>query len=51
LLNWVNFNAPNTGLTAQVNAQGQAFFNSPNFGLITSAKAARFMQVVARFEF
>jgi hypothetical protein len=51
LLNWVNFNAPNTGLTAQVNAQGQAFFNSPNFGLITSAKSARFMQLVARFEF
>jgi len=29
----------------------QAFFNSPGFGLITSAKSARFMQLVARFEF
>jgi hypothetical protein len=51
LLNRVNFNAPNTGLTAQVDAQGRAFFNSPGFGLITSAKSARFMQLVARFEF
>jgi hypothetical protein len=52
LLNRVNFNAPNTGLSAQVNAQtGAAFFNSPSFGLITSAKSARFMQLVARFEF
>jgi hypothetical protein len=52
LLNWVNFNAPTTGLTGQVNAQtGTAFFNSPGFGLITSAKSARFMQLVARFEF
>jgi hypothetical protein len=52
LLNRVNFNSPSTGLTAQVNAQtGQAFFNSPGFGLITSAKAARFMQLVLRFEF
>jgi hypothetical protein len=51
LLNWVNFNAPNTGLTAQVDGSGNAFFNSPGFGLITSAKSARFMQLVARFEF
>jgi hypothetical protein len=52
VLNRVNFNAPNTGLSAQVNSQtGDAFFNSPSFGLITSAKSARFMQLVARFEF
>jgi hypothetical protein len=31
--------------------QGRPVFNSPGFGLITAAKAARFMQLVARFEF
>jgi hypothetical protein len=50
-LNRTNFNAPNTALSVQANAAGQAFFNSPNFGLITSAKSARFIQLVARLEF
>ena len=30
---------------------GRGVFNSPDFGLITSARAARFLQLVARIEF
>ncbi|HYZ87470.1 MAG TPA: TonB-dependent receptor, partial [Bryobacteraceae bacterium] len=52
VLNKVNFNAPNTTLSVQADPRtGQAVFNSPNFGLITSAKTARFLQIVARIEF
>ncbi len=50
-LNRTNFSAPNTGLSVQADATGRAFFNSPAFGLITAAKSARFLQLVARFEF
>ncbi len=50
-LNHTNFNAPNTGLSVQADARGQAVFNSPGFGLITSAKSSRFIQIVARLEF
>lgn len=50
-LNYTNFDGPNTALSVQVNPAGQAFFNSPSFGLITSAKSARFVQLVGRFEF
>jgi hypothetical protein len=50
-LNSVNFNNPNTALTVASDAAGNAIFNSPNFGLITGAKAARFMQMVARIDF
>jgi len=50
-LNHTNFNAPNTSLSVQANAAGQAVFNSPTFGLITGAKSARFVQLVARLEF
>lgn len=52
LLNNVNLNNPNTSLNVTVDPQnGEAVFNSPNFGLITSAKAARFIQLVARIDF
>jgi Carboxypeptidase regulatory-like domain/TonB-dependent Receptor Plug Domain len=53
VLNTVNFNGPggNNNLTVTTNAAGQAVFNSPNFGLITSAKPARFVQIVTRFDF
>jgi hypothetical protein len=52
LLNRVNLNGPNTSLNVSVDpATGLAVFNSPNFGLITSAKAARFVQLVARVDF
>ncbi|MPZ17364.1 MAG: hypothetical protein GEV06_05565 [Luteitalea sp.] len=52
LLNRVNLNGPNTSLNVIVDpSTGEAVFNSPNFGLITSAKAARFMQLVARIDF
>ena len=50
LLNHTNLLAPNTMLTVTTNA-GQSIFSSPGFGLITSARAARFMQLVARIEF
>jgi hypothetical protein len=51
LLNHVNLNGPNTSLTVIANSAGQPVWNSPNFGLITSAKSARFMQIVARIDF
>jgi hypothetical protein len=53
VINRVNFNGPggNNNLTVTTNAAGQAIFNSPNFGLITSAKAARFIQIVTRVDF
>ena len=51
-LNHTNFNAPNTLLSVQADPRtGQAVFNSPAFGLITAAKSARFLQLVARLEF
>ena len=50
-LNHTNFNGANTSLSVQADAAGRAVFNSPTFGLITSAKSARFLQLVARFEF
>lgn len=49
ILNHTNFQTPNVSLNATTNATGQPIFNSPGFGLITSARAARFMQLVARF--
>ena len=51
LLNHTNLASPDTSLTVTSNAAGQAIFNSPAFGLITQARAARFMQLVARIEF
>jgi len=51
ILNHTNLQAPSTSLTVTANAQGQPVFNSPSFGVITSARAARFLQVVARLEF
>jgi hypothetical protein len=50
-LNHTNLLAPTTSLTVTSNAQGQPIFNSPGFGIITAARAARFLQLVARFEF
>jgi hypothetical protein len=51
ILNHVNFNAPNTSLTVTANSAGQGVFNSPTFGLITSARASRFIQLSARIVF
>ena len=51
LLNHTNFNAPATGLSVIADPQGRPVFNSPAFGLITSAKSTRFVQLVARLEF
>jgi hypothetical protein len=53
VLNRVNFNGPggNNNLTVTTNAAGQPVFNSPTFGLITTAKSARFIQIVTRFDF
>lgn len=52
LLNNVNLNGPNTSLPVTVDPQtGEAVFDAPNFGLITSAKSARFIQLAARIDF
>lgn len=51
VLNRTNFGAPNTGLTVALDSLGNPFFNSPNFGLITGAQAARTVQLVVRFDF
>lgn len=52
VLNNVNLNAPNTMLNVIFDqATGRAVFNAPNYGLITSAKDARQMQLVARLDF
>jgi hypothetical protein len=54
IFNHTNFRGPSTSsvsLTATTNAQGAPIFNSPGFGIITAARAARFMQLVARIEF
>jgi hypothetical protein len=51
ILNHSNFREPSTSLTVTTNAQGQPIFNSPGFGIITAARAARFLQLVARIEF
>lgn len=52
LFNHTNLEGPSTSLSVQADPRtGQAIFNSPGFGLITAAKSARFMQLVARLEF
>lgn len=51
VLNHTNLLAPDTTLSVIADSKGRAVFNSPSFGLITAARAARFMQLVARFEF
>jgi hypothetical protein len=52
LLNTLNLNAPNTALSVIADpVTGLPVFNAPNFGLITSAKPARFVQLVARVDF
>ncbi len=51
LMNHTNFTGPNTGLSVIADPAGRPVFNSPGFGLITGAKSARFMQLVARLEF
>jgi hypothetical protein len=51
ILNHANFQTPNVSLNATTNSSGQAIFNSPTFGLITAARAARFLQLVGRVEF
>ena len=49
-LNRVNFASPAT--TLSVATQGtSAIFNSPGFGLITSAASGRFLQIVTRIDF
>jgi hypothetical protein len=50
-LNHTNFQAPSSSLALASTSSGQPYFNSPNFGLITAANQARFLQMVARFDF
>ena len=51
ILNHTNFQAPDTSLTVTANSAGRGVFNSPNFGLITASRAARFLQLAVRIEF
>jgi hypothetical protein len=50
-LNHVNFASPSTSLLVTANSAGQGVFNSPGFGLITTARSARTTQLIARFDF
>ncbi len=50
-LNHTNFQAPSSSLTLAATSAGVPYFNSPNFGLITTAYQSRFLQMVARFDF
>jgi outer membrane receptor protein involved in Fe transport len=51
VLNHTNLQTPNVSLTATTNSSNQPIFNSPAFGIITAARAARFLQLTARIEF
>jgi hypothetical protein len=52
ILNHTNLQQPSTlALTATTNAAGQPIFSGAGFGLITQARTARFLQLVARIEF
>ena len=51
ILNHTNLLAPAVSLTATTNSSGQPVFSSSGYGIITSARAARFIQLVARIEF
>ena len=52
LLKDTNFSTPNTTLAGTADPKtGKGAFNSPDFGIITAARAARFFQLEARFDF
>jgi hypothetical protein len=52
ILNHTNLSAPSTlSLTATTDSAGQPIYSGSGFGLITAARAARFLQMVARIEF
>jgi hypothetical protein len=52
MFNHTNLLMPASNLSVIANTSNQtASFNSPGYGLITTARSARFMQMVARFEF
>lgn len=50
-LNHTNFQAPASNLTLTASSAGQPVWNSPTYGLITSANPSRFLQLVGRFDF
>jgi hypothetical protein len=51
-INHTNFSAPATSaLAISTNAAGTPIFNSTTYGLITGTGQARFLQLVARFDF
>ncbi len=51
-LNHTNLSIPNTSLLVTADSKSQtAIFSSPGYGLITTAKSARFMQLSARIDF
>ena len=51
IANHVNYSAPNSGLTVAASSAGQAYFNSPTFGLITASDPPRYLQLVTRISF
>jgi hypothetical protein len=50
-INHTNFSAPASSLALTTNSAGQLIWNSPTYGLITAAGQARYLQLVARFDF
>ena len=50
-INHTNFAPPSSTLSLTATSAGVPYFNSPNFGVITSAYQSRFLQMVARFDF
>ncbi|MGH9672630.1 MAG: hypothetical protein ACRD44_05565, partial [Bryobacteraceae bacterium] len=51
LLNTANLQMPNVDLAVSADSAGRPIFNAPNFGLITAARPARFLQLALRLEF
>lgn len=51
VLNHTNLGLPSSSLTAAVNSAGTPYFNSANFGAITSAQPARTLQITGRIQF
>jgi Carboxypeptidase regulatory-like domain/TonB-dependent Receptor Plug Domain/TonB dependent receptor len=50
-LNHTNFSLPAAALTVSATSAGTPYFNTPSYGLITSAGQSRFLQLAARFDF
>jgi hypothetical protein len=51
VFNHTNFQSPSVDMAVTADATGRPVFNAPNFGLITAARPARFMQIALRLAF